>query len=141
MAEDDLTAFLQRLDRHASAGSVAPAVGRKRDDTAEPPAASSSPRHAHASAPSVAADVHLKRDAKLDGTVTLPAGHPEGTTPNPDPEERSLLDALQVFPDATIVSCSTCDGRLWRPAGDGEVCVRCHPAPQAATPAHRRRVA
>jgi hypothetical protein len=56
----------------------------------------------------------------------------------------AFLDAeavATVFPGARIVPCPSCGGLRWRRAGDGEVCVRCHPAPQAVEPTRRRRVA
>ena len=60
------------------------------------------------------------------------------------PELLALLDtetAVTVFPGAQIVPCPTCSGTRWRPAGDGEVCVRCYPEPRIAEPMRRRRVA
>jgi hypothetical protein len=71
MAED-LTAFLKRLERHASTRLVAPDVGRKRDETVEHLAASSFPRHVHASGENSPSDVAVKRDGKRDTAVTLP---------------------------------------------------------------------
>jgi len=38
-----------------------------------------------------------------------------------------LAVALDTFDGATVVSCGVCGGTAWRPVGDGEVCVRCHP--------------
>jgi hypothetical protein len=60
------------------------------------------------------------------------------------PDLLAVLDAetaATVFPGAQIVPCPTCGGMQWRRAGDGEVCVRCHPEPRVAELARRRRVA
>src|SRR5262245_28732087 len=75
MAED-LTAFLQRLERHALTRSVAPDVAGKRDDGGEHPATSSLPRHVHASGEKRLPDKETKRDGKRDRAVTLPAEQP-----------------------------------------------------------------
>jgi len=53
------------------------------------------------------------------------------------PDVLTLLDAetvAAVFPGARVVTCSTCGGTRWRPAGDCEVCVVCNPAPGSASP-------
>lgn len=60
------------------------------------------------------------------------------------PDLLALLDAeavTAVFPGARIVPCPTCGGIRWQQAGDGEVCVRCHPQLGVAEPARRRKVA
>jgi hypothetical protein len=71
MAED-LTAFLRRLERHASARLVAPDVCRKRDETLGHLAASSLRRHVHASSENSPSDVAMERDGKRDSAVTFP---------------------------------------------------------------------
>jgi hypothetical protein len=51
------------------------------------------------------------------------------------PDLLALVDietAKAVFPGARVVACLTCGGTRWRRAGDGEVCVTCHPDPRAA---------
>jgi hypothetical protein len=46
------------------------------------------------------------------------------------PDLLAPLDAEAVFPGARVVACLICGNTRWRQAGDREVCVVCHPAPE-----------